>query len=62
MENLNEDRIRGVKKIAQHINESERRTFHLLKQRLIPGFKEGNSWVSLKSKLNQHHREKLGGG
>lgn len=50
---IRHDVLRGVKKIAKHIDESERRTYYLLENQHIPGFKIGSLWHSRKSLLNQ---------
>ncbi len=52
---LKDDLLRGVTKIADHIGESERRTYYLLERSLIPGFKIGAIWHSRKSALDRHY-------
>jgi hypothetical protein len=47
--------LRGCAEIATAINESERRTFYLLKAGLLPAAKEGNLWVTTKARLRRHY-------
>jgi hypothetical protein len=54
MDNLAKDRLRGMKAIAEFIGEDERRCYYLVSKNLIPGvFREGNSWVALKSVVRE---------
>ena len=48
MNDLANDRLRGMKRIAEFIGEDERRCYYLATKSLLPGvFREGNSWVGL---------------
>jgi hypothetical protein len=51
---LADDRLRGMKNIAEFIGEDERRCYYLATKKLLPGvFREGNAWVGLKSAIRQ---------
>lgn len=50
-----DDLLRGVKRISQFINESERATFHKLWSGKLPGGKEGNQWIASKRVLRDHY-------
>jgi hypothetical protein len=52
---LADDKLRGVKKIAAHIGEPERRTQYLCEKRLIPCGKEGAHYVASKRQLDAHY-------
>jgi hypothetical protein len=47
--------LRGCTEIAAAINESERRTFHLLQAGLLPAQKEGARWVTTRARLKRHY-------
>ena len=54
MNDLASDRVRGMKAIAKFIGEDERRCYYLATKNLLPGvFREGNSWVGLKSIIKE---------
>ncbi|WLA78806.1 hypothetical protein [Bradyrhizobium elkanii] len=55
------DLLRGVKRIAQFINEDERATYHKLATGRLPGGKEGAQWVASKRVLREHY-EKITAG
>jgi hypothetical protein len=48
------DNLRGVKKIAEHIGETERRTYYLLEKKLIPAGKLGATWIASRRALAEH--------
>ena len=50
---LREDKLRGVREIAGHIGESERRTVYMLERKQIPGFKIGRIWHSTRTALKE---------
>jgi hypothetical protein len=50
-----DDILRGVKNIADYINEDARATNHKLATGALPGGKEGNQWVASKSVLRDHY-------
>jgi hypothetical protein len=50
-----DDILRGVKNIADYINEEARATNHKLATGALPGGKEGNQWVASKSVLRDHY-------
>jgi hypothetical protein len=54
-EELGSDIVRGISAISRFIGEDERRTFHLLENKLIPAGKIGNSWYASKNKLREHY-------
>jgi hypothetical protein len=58
---LGHDVLRGVPKIAKFIGESERRTYYLLENKLLPAGKQGAAWVASRSRLRAHY-ERLTGG
>jgi hypothetical protein len=49
------DILRGVRKIAQFIEEDERATYYKLSTGKLPGGKEGNQWVASKGVLRAHY-------
>lgn len=58
MEDLANDRIRGMRNIAKFIGEDERRAYYLATKNLIPGvFREGSSWVGLKSVIREGYEK-----
>lgn len=52
---LSDDLLKGVKQIANHTGDGERRTYYLLEHGLIPGFKIGAIWHARKSSLDAHY-------
>ncbi|MGF6309955.1 hypothetical protein ABIB82_007307 [Bradyrhizobium sp. i1.8.4] len=50
-----DDILRGVKTIADFINEDARATNHKLATGALPGGKEGNQWVASKRVLREHY-------
>jgi hypothetical protein len=50
-----DDILRGVKKIANFINEDARATNHKLATGALPGGKEGNQWIASKTVLRDHY-------
>jgi hypothetical protein len=43
-----------MKRIAEFLGEDERRCYYLATKNLLPGvFREGNSWVGLKSAIRE---------
>jgi hypothetical protein len=51
---LSNDRLRGMKSIAEYIGEDERRCYYLATNGLLPGvFRQGKSWVGLKSVIRE---------
>lgn len=53
---LADDLLKGVPQIAEYTGDSERRTYYLLENDLIPGFKVGTRWHSRKSQLDSHYQ------
>ena len=53
-QSLADDLLRGVPAIAESRGDTERRTYYLLENRQIPGFKIGNIWHSRKSTQLRH--------
>jgi hypothetical protein len=56
------DTLRGVPKISKFIDESERRTYYLLENKLIPAGKLGSTWIASKKKLRARYEQLTGGG
>ncbi len=56
-QSLADDLLRGVPAIAEWRGDPERRTYYLLENRQIPGFKIGNIWHSRKSTQLRHIEE-----
>lgn len=52
---LADDILRGVKNIANFINEDERATYHKLAIGALPGGKEGGQWIASKRVLLDHY-------
>ncbi|UWU73051.1 hypothetical protein N2603_23390 [Bradyrhizobium huanghuaihaiense] len=52
---LANDILRGVKNIANFINEDARATYHKLATGALPGGKEGNQWIASKRVLVEHY-------
>lgn len=51
---LSKDRLRGMKNIAEFIGEDERRCYYLASRKMLKGvFREGNSWVGLRSVIRE---------
>lgn len=48
---LADDLLPGVKAIAQHIGEPEKRVFYMLEKGQIPGRRVGRRWYSTRSAL-----------
>ena len=57
-----DDILRGVKKIAEFVNDDVRSTFHKLATGKIPAGKEGVQWVASKAVLRQHYAKITGSG
>jgi hypothetical protein len=55
------DLLRGVKPIACFIDESERRTYYLLENKLLPAGKQGAIWVASRRALREHYARLTGG-
>jgi hypothetical protein len=51
-----DDILRGVKSIADYINEDARATNHKLATGALPGGKEGNQWIASKAVLRDHYK------
>jgi len=51
---LADDFLKGAGKIAEHIGEKPRATYHLLETQKIPAFKMGKIWYARKSTLRKH--------
>ncbi|WP_156527602.1 DNA-binding protein [Bradyrhizobium stylosanthis] len=49
------DLLRGVKSIAEFINEDVRATNYKLTTGQLPGGKDGREWVASKQVLRQHY-------
>lgn len=56
------DKLRGVPAIAKFIGESERRTYYLLENGILPAAKEGAIWITFKTRLTKHYDALMGGG
>jgi hypothetical protein len=52
---IGDDILRGVKTIANFINEDARATNHKLATGALPGGKEGNQWIASKRVLRDHY-------
>jgi hypothetical protein len=57
---LGSDLLRGVKAIADFINEEERSTYHKLSTGQLPGGKEGVQWIASKAVLRKHYAKITG--
>jgi hypothetical protein len=55
LEIIGEDLLRGVKNIAEFINDDVRSTNHKLATGKIPAGKEGTQWVASKTALRSHY-------
>ena len=51
-----DDILRGVKNIADYINEDARATNHKLATGALPGGKKGNQWIASKAVLRDHYK------
>jgi hypothetical protein len=60
-EDVGSDRLRGVKQIAQFLNEDERRVSYLIERGIIPAGREGSAIVASKARLRRYHTEITGG-
>lgn len=49
-----DDKLKGVRRIARFIGETERVTYYLLEQAVIPAGKLGRSWIASKKALRAH--------
>jgi hypothetical protein len=56
---LREDLLRGAEEIAEFIGRDVRATYYLLQQKLLPAIKEGDVWVTTKSRLRRHYNGEL---
>jgi hypothetical protein len=59
-EDVGSDRLRGVPKIAEFLNEKPRRVAWLVERGIIPVGKEGQSIVASKARLREYHRKLTG--
>ena len=51
MNDLKDDLMKGVARIAEFQGEPKRRTYYMLERRLLPGFKRGGIWYARKSTI-----------
>jgi len=51
---VNDDILKGCAKIAAHLNDTPRATYHKLESGLLPCFKIGGTWYARKSTLNSY--------
>jgi hypothetical protein len=56
-ESLADDLLRGAEAIGAFIGLEPRQAFYGLQAGNIPAVKEGNTWVSTKSRLRKHYNE-----
>ena len=61
-DDVGSDRLRGVSRIAQFLNEPERRISYLVERGLIPVGREGTSVVASKARLRGYHHQLTGAG
>ena len=54
-EGLSSDRLEGAEAIGHFLGVSERRAFHLLDTKQIPGGKQGGKWIASKAVLREHY-------
>jgi hypothetical protein len=54
---LADDILRGAERIGAFIGLETRKTFYGLQNGRIPGFKEGDVWISTKSRLTEHYQK-----
>lgn len=57
---IGHDLLRGVKQIADFINEEKRKTNHKLATGKIPAGKEGNQWIASKNVLRDYYAKLTG--
>jgi hypothetical protein len=57
---IGDDLLRRVETIADFIGADVRSTNHKLAKGYLPGFKEGNEWISSKSALRAHYAQGTG--
>jgi hypothetical protein len=57
---LADDLLRGIKRIAEFIGETESRTNYLGRRKLIPIGKIGRSWIASKRRLRKHYADLSG--
>jgi len=57
---LADDLLRGVKRIAAEIGESERRTYYLLENKLLPGGKQGSCWLASRRAIREYYARLTG--
>ena len=57
MEEIREDLLKGVRKIARFIGEDERAANHLLATGQLPAGKMGGRWIASKTALRQHFQK-----
>jgi hypothetical protein len=62
VEDVGDDRLRGVSQIAQFLKEPERRVSYLIERGIIPAGREGAAIVASKARLREYHRKTTGGG
>lgn len=58
---IGDDLLRGVKQIADFINEEPRKANHKLATGKIPAGKEGNQWGASKTILRDHYTKLTSG-
>jgi len=61
VEDVGNDRLRGVSQIARFLKEPERRVAYLIERGIIPVGREGTAIVASKARLRAYHREITGG-
>jgi hypothetical protein len=54
-EDLADDRLRGIEKIAAFLGEPERRVAYMIERNLIPHSREGRSVITFKTWLRKHY-------
>jgi hypothetical protein len=59
-DDVGNDRLRGVKRIAQFLNEDERRVSYLIERGILPAGREGSAIVASKARLRRYHSEVTG--
>jgi hypothetical protein len=59
-DDIGDDRIRGVKKIAEFLNEPARRIGYLIEIGALPVGREGAAIVASKARLRAYHRRITG--
>jgi hypothetical protein len=57
---LADDLLRGVKRIAREIGETERRTYYLLENKLLPAGKQGALWLASRRAIHEHYARLTG--